>query len=333
MNCGESLATDTVETTTPVEPTPIHVSNAVTIPLSIDPFTNPETKTPFNQKPPSGFGRIRAINTDLYLQNMQKTRKAARKKIRAYLNDPSPDSVHDLRTAARRARACLQLLPKIPRLRKRTRRYSAQLKELIRANARIRDIDIMISKISQRSDKSNYNVLIDRLDEMRTKELKPALSFVSLAKNSARGLVKAEDLSDELLQKRFDKVTRKLEDAIRERLPVVLENPAKKRALHRLREDSRRLRYFLDLGGTPAEKEPMPLLRSWQDVLGLIHDSDIMIDWLSRRRQSTEVQDILRSEVAERNLNYERFVLMPTTKLALKLTAHRGRNITQRLSQ
>ncbi len=331
VNCGQNLVADTVHTRTPVEPIPVVSTVANPIPDPVP--AGSDTKASPNSKQPSGFGRVRVIDKHLYLQNVRRTRKALKKRIQAYLKDPNPDNVHDLRTAARRTRACLQLLPKNPRRRKRTRRYSATLKELIRANARIRDIDIVVSKISRRNDSATYEQLTNRLAKMRAADLKPALSFVSSVENPPRGLVQAEDLSDELLQERFDKVTINLEDRIRKRLPVVLENPAKKRALHRLREDSRTLRYVLDLEGTLSEKEPLPLLRSWQDILGLVHDSDIMIDRLSHAKPSPEVQDLLRSEVAERNLNYEKFVSMPTTKLALKLTANRGRKATQRLAR
>jgi CHAD domain-containing protein len=330
MNCGESIVASAVEPITAAEP--ISIPNGVVSSPDGEMLASSDTEAVL-KKQPSGFGRVRVVDKELYLQNARRTRKAFSKRIRAYLKDPSPDNVHDLRTAARRTRACLQLLPRNPRRRRRIREYSSTLKELIRVNAGVRDADIIVSKISQRKDASTYQQLTSQLGKMRATDLKLAISYVSSVENPPRGLVQTEDLSDELLQERFDRVTRKLEDRIRERLPVVLENPAKKRALHRLREDSRRLRYVLDLGGTPAEKEPMPLLRSWQDILGLIHDSDIMIDRLRRGRPSAEIQDLLRSEVAERNLNYEKFASMPTTRLALRLTANRGRKAARRLAR
>lgn len=200
------------------------------------------------------------------------------------------------------------------------KRYSEGLEELIKRNATIRDIDIILSKISSRSDATTYEQLVRQLSEQRTDRLRSSLRVVESVMDLARPSINQEDLSDDILQIRFEKVNRKLESKIKERLPIVLGDPAKKRDLHRLREDSRRLRYVLDLAGTPDSAEPMALLRSWQDILGLIHDSDIMIDYLQGEKMSPEIQDLFRDEVAERNRNYEKFASMATTKLALRLS-------------
>ena len=200
------------------------------------------------------------------------------------------------------------------------KRYSEGLEDLIKRNATVRDIDIILSKISSRSDATVYEQLVRLLSEQRTGRLRSSLRLVESVMDLPRPSINQEDLSDDILQIRFEKVNRRLESKIKERLPIVLGDPAKKRDLHRLREDSRQLRYVLDLAGTPDSAEPMALLRSWQDILGLIHDSDIMIDYLQGEKMSPEIQDLFRDEVAERNRNYEKFASMATTKLALRLS-------------
>lgn len=203
------------------------------------------------------------------------------------------------------------------------KKYSDGLEELIERNAKVRDIDIILSKISARSDGTTYEQLARELSEQRRDRLGSSLRLVGSVRKLTRPSVNAEDLSDEILQRRFEKVNRKLESRIKERLPMVLADPARKRDLHRLRDDSRRLRYVLDLAGTPNSAEPIALLRSWQDILGMIHDSDIMIDYLQGEKMSPEIQDLFRDEVGERNRNYEKFASMATTKLALKLSEQR----------
>lgn len=200
------------------------------------------------------------------------------------------------------------------------RRYVEGLEELIKRNATVRDIDMILSKVSARNDATTYEQLVRRLSEQRRHGLSSSLRLVGSVMKLTRPSINAKDLSDDILQRRFEKVNRKLESKIKERLPVVLSDPAKKGDLHRLREDSRQLRYILDLAGTPDGAEPMALLRSWQDILGLIHDCDIMIDYLQGEKMSPEIQDLFRAEVAERNRNYEKFASMATTKLALRLS-------------
>lgn len=243
--------------------------------------------------------------------------------MRAFLENQTAENVHDLRTASRRLLACLLILPGTVRKKRKVEEFSATLDELIKRNAAVRDIDIISSKISNRSDRPVPDELLARLENQRVKSLKPGLRLAAKIRRLKAPRIQMDKLSDALLQERLDKVNRKLEARIRDRLPTVLGDPAEKRELHRLREDSRRLRYVLDLGGTSPKSEPMPLLRSWQDILGLIHDSDIMIDYLQREKPSPEIQELLRSEVSERNSNYERFASMATTKLALKLSEQR----------
>lgn len=260
------------------------------------------------------------ITADVYRENFKKSRKTLTKRINAFRNEQSPDNVHDLRTASRRLLACFRLLPKSARKGKLIRMYMDGLEELIKRNATVRDIDIILSKISARSDATTYEQLIKKLSDQRRERLSSSLRLAGSVRKLTRPSINAEDLSDDILQRRFEKVNRKLESKIKERLPIVLGDPAKKRDLHRLREYSRQLRYVLDFAETPDSAEPMALLRSWQDILGLIHDSDIMIDYLQGEKMSPEIQDLFRAEVAERNRNYDKFASMATTRLALRLS-------------
>ena len=263
------------------------------------------------------------ITTATYERKLKRTRKILSKRIAAFLENQDPDNVHDLRTASRRLLTCIQLLPGSLRKKARVRKLSARLEELIRRNAGARDVDIILSKVSSYPDGSLHQELLRRLTNQRSKNLKQGLRLALSVKSTKRRSFSLRGLSDEELQRRFEKVNRKFESKIRERLPIVLGDPAKKRELHRLREDSRHLRYVLDIAGSPDTSGPMHLLRSWQDILGLIHDSDIMIDFLQLEKPSPEIQDLLRIEVIERNANYEKFASMATTRLALRISEQR----------
>jgi len=61
-----------------------------------------------------------------------------------------------LRIAMRRTRLCIELLPKKIRKAKATRTFLTSLDESSKANARVRDLDIILSKISTyKQDPSN----------------------------------------------------------------------------------------------------------------------------------------------------------------------------------
>ena len=259
------------------------------------------------------------IDSTVFSRGVKRARKTLSKRVDAYLNDQSADNVHDLRTATRRVLACLQLLPARTRKSRRTRKYEARLSHLLGANAEVRDIDIILSKLTNRVDSSSYEALSNRLKDHRAAKLSEGLDSASSLRKSRHLSISKEDLNDEKIQKRFDKVNKKLETRIRERLPIVLEDPARKKELHRLRADSRRLRYVLDISGASQNSEQIALLRSWQDILGLTHDCDIMIEFLQEEKQSPELQALLRSEVAERNQNYEKFASMASTKIVMRL--------------
>jgi CHAD domain-containing protein len=61
-------------------------------------------------------------------------------------------------------------------------------------------------------------------------------------------------------------------------------------------------------------------LEDVQDILGSIHDSDMMISYLRRLRHPNEVTNILHDEISERNKKYEDFVQF--SKRSLSDTRH-----------
>ena len=70
------------------------------------------------------------------------------------------------------------------------------------------------------------------------------------------------------------------------------------------------LRYAIEAAGERKSSKILPVLRSWQEILGLIHDSDIVIDYLQNEKDSPESRDLVRDELTERNKNYETFATM-----------------------
>jgi CHAD domain-containing protein len=140
------------------------------------------------------------------------------------------------------------------------------------------------------------------------------------------------------LQRRYNKVVRRLSERIELNLPVVLANKNKIVELHGVRKDCKKLRYLLELMPDQNNRESHKMnnnteleniqdilgyihsqnnkethkmiteLEDIQDILGSIHDSDITIAYLKRVRHSKDTTNILDNEITERNTRYEEFV-------------------------
>jgi CHAD domain-containing protein len=64
----------------------------------------------------------------------------------------------------------------------------------------------------------------------------------------------------------------------------------------------------------------LAVLRSWQEILGVIHDSDVFIDYFQDQKKWPEAQALRSDEMVRRNRSYEEFLSMakgnPVSKLA-----------------
>lgn len=215
--------------------------------------------------------------------------------------------MHDLRTTTRRMLAALQLLPKKLRSEKKIVEYETRLEKLMKSNARTRDLDIVTDKIDKRNSSGEFDTLLERLKKLRKYSLQPGTEHRRALEADHRVPIRLKQLSGANLDERFQKLSKKYVSRIKKRLPVVLGSPDKKEQLHRLREDTRKLRYILDLGdGKPLRKQSK-ILRLWQDVLGEIHDSDIFIEYLDQLKPFGEIGALLKDETVVRNGKYEKF--------------------------
>src|SRR5207302_10991208 len=83
-----------------------------------------------------------------YVAKYGRTRKILMKRLKAYLKDSNPENVRSLRIAMRRMSLCIELFPKKTRKARATRTFLTSLDEASEANAKVRDLDIVLSKLS-----------------------------------------------------------------------------------------------------------------------------------------------------------------------------------------
>jgi CHAD domain-containing protein len=243
-----------------------------------------------------------------------KNSKRLDKRINIYLADPSNEKhIHDVRTSLRRLDTFYSLLPK--KLRKRNRKLIEQCKSFFRANSKIRDLDIIRKKIAILAKGAPDASKLDlQLQRRRKTELRQALRLAkALGKRSSMAI---KGISSSKIEKRMNKIIERLTIRIREMLPLVLSDDTKKEELHSLRKNCKKLRYVFEvlpeshiknygkkLDSTIGGKD----LKEIQEKLGLIHDSDITMDYLQNSRQGFAIQ-LVNKEAAERNNLYLGFV-------------------------
>jgi CHAD domain-containing protein len=260
------------------------------------------------------------ISRRSYAEYLDRAERNVAKRVKTFLKDPDANIVHDLRTSTRRLLAAAELLPRRMRDKKKVRRRIADYERLMKLNAPVRDLDIILSKIPTQADDPANPRIAKSLTEVRGSALKPARRFASSIENRDSLTIQARDLSDSALEKRLNKTSRKLFTSMEKRLPVVLRDPAQKEELHLLREDSRWLRYTLEPAKGAKTLKLLAVLRSWQEILGVIHDSDVFIDYFQDQKKWPEAQALRSDEMVRRNRSYEEFLSMakgnPVSKLA-----------------
>jgi CHAD domain-containing protein len=262
------------------------------------------------------------ITRDSFAKEYDKFLKALTRRVKAYLRDPNAENVHRLRTSTRRLQAAFALLPKASRKQTKAQKAMARIKKLMKVNASVRDHDIILSKLSTYKQNPTNERLVEGLRKSRKSHLEQAKELALSVQKYPGPRMKPKDLSEPTLQKRHDKVVRKLSSKITSELPLVREDPSKVEELHVVRRDCKQLRYVLEMGEFSRPPKPLVALRSWQDLLGTIRDHDVMIAYLGRLKKSPEIQLALNTETEGRGNSYRKFVEVsrenPVSKFAAK---------------
>jgi CHAD domain-containing protein len=262
------------------------------------------------------------ITRDSFAKEYDRFAKALTRRVKAYLRDPNAENVHRLRTATRRLQAAFALLPKTTRNENKAQKTMARIKELMKVNASVRDQDIILSKLSMYKESPTYERLTEGLRKSRKSHLEQAKELALSVQKDPGPRVKPRDLSNPVLQRRYNKVVRKLGSKITSELPLVREDSSKVEELHIVRRDCKQLRYVLEMSEFSRPPKPLVTLRSWQDLLGTIRDHDVMIEYLRGLRRSAEIQVALNIEIENRNKNYRKFVEVsrenPVSRFAAK---------------
>jgi len=280
------------------------------------------------------------VNLNIYLYNFSHNIKKVDNELEKYLTDPDEKNIHDIRTSLRRLEAAYISSPKRMRKIKNLKDFADVGKQLFKINSEIRNVDIILEKLSNEGktpieqfkmfEKSLKTDRKAKLDNARLCALK--LRNINIPKIKDKDNDK--DLEDKVI-KRLNKTIRKFSKRMIKNIPIVIAYIDQVEELHKLRKDSKKMRYLLELliekdkkksdkDDTDNEKndndnsasnmndqkilQTIEILEQIQNMLGNIHDYDITIDYIKLQKDEIIDSPVLENITTIRKKKYKEFV-------------------------
>ncbi len=252
------------------------------------------------------------FDVNMFADNCTQNIKRVYTKLDKYLENPTEDNIHHMRTSLRRLEATYQSSPKQIRKKKKIKEFAKTGKKLFKINSNIRDIDIILEKLAKEDKMPEQqleyyeNPLVqdreNQLEEART----IALDLRGIVVPSLYDKNKTDKNFEENSIKRLAKISRKLKNKIETKIPIVIGDDSKITELHELRKDSKKLRYLIELVINKENNDTskgnikhdtnilidnnnhkiLEHLEKIQGMLGDIHDYDIALDYLRQHQAS-----------------------------------------------
>jgi len=235
----------------------------------------------------------------------------SKNRLDGFLKEPGEKQIHDLRTSIRRLEAVYSIFPNSCK-RKKTDKFVSSYKVLFKKNSAIRDSDVIITKLLKNglTEKSDIIKHIVKQKNIKLKEtLKDAkkiseLKFTDLKNTS----------SEKIIQKQ-DKVINSLITKIQNFIPIVVSDESKIKELHSMRKIAKKLRYILEVEPSDSYQHLIDSMKSFQKILGDIHDSDITIDFLKKHaKKKSELKHLILKEKIIRSETYNKLVYALSSK-------------------
>lgn len=233
--------------------------------------------------------KLRTLNTKQILENtLEKRWKKYRSEFKSCRSEFSNEAVHDLRIAARRMLAILQLLNAIsprPRLQKLSRIFENQIAEF----DDLRDRQVILAEISEtvhdlpELQKIKHHIQADEtnlLNALRKKIKSFDLSDLTQKLNKARQIISAEtsrNISTQLLQVIDDTFL-----LTKQRAQWM--EPTQPATIHRVRLAFKTFRYIVEIIHPLLKKFPIENLdqmNTYQALMGEIQDVETIMQTLA----------------------------------------------------
>lgn len=289
------------------------------------------------------------FDLETYVDNCSRNIKKVYERLDKYLENPTEESIHDMRTSLRRLEATYKSNPKQIREKKKVKSFAERGSKLFKINSKIRDSDIIIEKLTKEGNmpEQDLEYFEGPLINDREHQLQEARTIALDLKNIVLPNIYSHNkkIGNKSI-KRVSKLVMKLKTNLDTKLPVVLNDEEKIDELHEVRKNAKKLRYLFELllnkEDESSEKgidndnrigyEILSHLEKIQKLLGDIHDYDIAIDYLNQHPSGvSSVPKVLTNIKRIRKLKYNEFVeyTKPTDNVGI-LQSSRIRNNNNR---
>ncbi len=223
----------------------------------------------------------------VFLKKLAKVSNMLYQELAKYIASPSDENIHDIRVSIRRLETAYRILPKDVRKQEKIKEYVKQVKALFKLNAKIRDFDIICASMESRYPDKTLDLVLS-LKNSRREKLKTANRLALKVSRLHIPKIPKSSLKKSKLEKRYLSVLDEIMLNIQKNMIIVLEDEVKVDELHILRKDFKKLRYSLELASNKkTTRDILEDLKNIQDMLGDIHDSDIIIDHLRNTIQNS----------------------------------------------
>lgn len=243
------------------------------------------------------------IQSNVYFEIFFKKLDNANQRMESYLDNPSEENIHHMRTSIRRLESAYYVLPKSSKT-KSSDKIIKQFKNFFSFNNKVRDYDIILDKLTGYGyDSESKLVLI--LQKKKLTRLSKAILLAEKISDAKKPKIKKSKKPSS----KFEKKTLSLISDFKKFIPIVVEDESNVKELHSMRKIIKKLRYVLELEPNNSYQNIIPNLKHLQNFLGDIHDCDIFIWYFQKIKNSEDnVTNMLNLEKTKRNKIYKTLV-------------------------
>ncbi len=255
---------------------------------------------------PEGSSKPASVSPALFAEEHRRTNERVARALRDYLGNPDEKNTRLLRASVRRLTTMLRVIPKRSR-KKQMKQALDSGRKLLRVTSKVRDVDVIEGKLAMIPRDHTVELLLNNLSEEREEYVGDSMKAAWRLFEQRKQKTDRKDFRG--AQRWVRSTLIELDGEVSKALPTVVKNEGKIEELHSLRKQAKTFRYALELlPTTRGSVRTIEVLRSWQDVLGEIRDSDTVIEYLGRARQYRTVREALVAERALRHKRYRSFV-------------------------
>ena len=225
------------------------------------------------------------------------------KRLKALVQGQEEQTIHQLRTSIRRYESVEALLPGRIRRSRNHKKFREGCEDVFKSTTPIRDIDVVMAQLA--GERGEYLAKFKgQLAMDRKRRVKVARRFAKTLLRKIRPSVRRPAVPERKCEERVARVKASYYELIASEQRQTLSDEGDVSSLHHLRKLYKDLRYTLEAAGSRPDDAAAEDLETFQEILGRVHDEDILIAFLRKRRRHPEAKKLLEAKTARRHEDY-----------------------------